>query len=135
MTVLLTPSDVALILTLPGAIPDGPDRVDLHLDPEAVEAAQEGMFRVVSSEAGTGTALVLLDDMLKDATICGKTGTAQTSPLAMLDSAGKPLRDENGKVRLLTPSTVENPNSLAPWYRGSGKSGTLRQPGRRRNHA
>jgi penicillin-binding protein 2 len=114
--------------TLSGAVPDGPDRVDLHLDPEAIEAAQEGMFRVVNSKAGTGTALVLLDDMLKDGTICGKTGTAQTSPLTvpMLDSTGKPLLDENKKPRmqLLTPSTVQNPNPLTPWYRGSGASGT-----------
>jgi hypothetical protein len=27
-------------------------------------------------------------------------------------------------MELLTPSTIQNPNPMAPWYRGSGNSGT-----------
>lgn len=113
--------------TRPGAIPDGPDRIDMHLSPEAVNAAQEGMFRVVNSKAGTGKALIAGDDVLASAMLCGKTGTAQTSPIAMpmLDTLGKPVLDDEGKPRmqLLAPSTLENPNVLAPWYRGSGNEG------------
>jgi penicillin-binding protein 2 len=109
--------------TRAGAIPDGADRVNLNLSPEGVKAAQEGMWRVVNTKAGTGKKLITGDDVLSAAMICGKTGTAQTSPLEvpMLDSLGKPVLDQGGKPRmqLLAPSTAENPNPSIPWYRGT----------------
>jgi len=77
---------------------------------------------VVNGAAGTGTKLVVGDELLKRAMIEAKTGTAQTSPLEIhvLDAAGKPVLDEHGKptFRLVTPSTPDHPNPLAPWYRG-----------------
>ncbi len=124
---LLAPSNGEQPATRPDAIPDSPDRVDMHLSPDAVKEAQEGMFRVVNSKAGTGKALIAGDEELAWAMLCGKTGTAQTSPLAMpmLDASGKVMLDDAGKPRmqLLAPSTLENPNALAPWYRGSGNEG------------
>jgi penicillin-binding protein 2 len=135
---LLVPDDAGdLPATTPGAIPDDPSRVDLHLDPAAVDEAQEGMFRVVNYGkagltphfgAGTGTVLVTNDQVLWAADICGKTGTAQTSRIGtpVKDPAtGKSLRDAQGKIEMdyLTPSTIENPNASTPWYRGGGPNG------------
>ena len=126
-TLLGSPPSGEAPTTRPDAIPDGPGRVDMHLSPAAIDAAQEGMFRVVNSKAGTGKALIAGDELLASAMLCGKTGTAQTSPIAMpmLDASGKPVLDDAGKPRmqLLTPSTLENPNAMAPWYRGSGSEG------------
>jgi len=106
-----------------GAAADLPDRVDLHLNPAAMDAAQQGMYLVVNSKAGTGKKLVAGDDILAAAMICGKTGTAQTSPLVvpMLDATGQAMLDPAGKplMQLLTPSTAEHPNPSIPWYRGT----------------
>jgi penicillin-binding protein 2 len=100
-----------------------PDRVDLHLSPAALAAAKDGMFRVVNSKSGTGTALVAGDELLKRAMICGKTGTAQAAPFTYhrRDSAGKEIKDASGNYELERPepSTQTQPNPLAPWYRAS----------------
>ena len=122
---LLAPNDDGQFPpTRPGSVPDGPARVDLHLSPAALAEAHDGMYRVVNGNAGTGKGLIAGDDLLAGAMIDGKTGTAQTSPLGMpmLDSAGRPMLDEFGKpkMQLLVPSTPDQPNPLAPWYRGSG---------------
>jgi penicillin-binding protein 2 len=85
----------------------GPDRVDLHLSPEAVSVAQRGMFEVCNGDHGTGWGIlpekqepVMANDPLSQIEIAGKTGTAQTSPLSRprRDSAGNILRDEQGRV-------------------------------------
>jgi cell division protein FtsI/penicillin-binding protein 2 len=98
-------------------------RRDLHLNPAAVEAAHAGMINVVNSPGGTGTVLHF-DDLL----VAGKTGTAQAAQFNILevDEAGKPVRDQNGKVKrtFFKPSTPEAPNADMPWYRGAGNSGT-----------
>jgi penicillin-binding protein 2 len=108
---------------VPDPTPNIPTRVDLGIPLDALRAARRGMTDVVHSAAGTGTE-IRRDDML----IAGKTGTAQASKLTIIqrDEAGNPLRDEDGKIRRITlePSTRGNPNPLAPWYRGTGNSGT-----------
>ena len=60
----------------PGAM-DGPDRVDLHLNPDALAACKLGMINVVNGPAGTGKA-AHMDDLL----VAGKTGTARAKPLS-----------------------------------------------------
>jgi penicillin-binding protein 2 len=95
---------------------DVPDRAPLNLSPAAVAAAQEGMWRVVNTFAGTGQVL-----FREDLEVSGKTGTAQAAPFWV------PLRDARGKIimngsvpakRFLRPSTTTQPNSEAPWYLG-----------------
>jgi penicillin-binding protein 2 len=100
-----------------------PERVDLHLPPAALVAARDGMFRVVNSKSGTGTALVAGDKLLQSAMICGKTGTAQAArfSLHVRDAAGKDLVDEEKHpvLEFPEPSTPDHPNAQAPWYRAS----------------
>jgi penicillin-binding protein 2 len=117
-------------------IGEGPDRVDLKLNPAALAAAKEGMKRVVNTRAGTGTSMHR-EDML----VAGKTGSAQAAPLrrVMRDPITKkvimrtievPVQDEKGKVTLvqreipkLEPiplGTHDNPTEEALWYRGYG---------------
>jgi penicillin-binding protein 2 len=101
-------------------VPDGP--VDLQLSPQAVAAAQEGMWRVVNTIAGTGNEL-----FRGDLQISGKTGTAQATPFSI------PIRDRFGreiydgkKVKTFypQPSTPDKPNPLAPWYLGFEEKGS-----------
>jgi penicillin-binding protein 2 len=104
---------------IPGSEKLGPARVDLHLPPDAVRAAKEGMVRVVNSRAGTGP-WVQRPDVL----IAGKTGTAQAAPLSLIvrDAAGKPVRDKDGRPQreVIEPSTLEHANPRAPWYLATG---------------
>jgi len=98
---------------------EGPDVVDLHLDPEAVAACKLGMINVVNSRAGTGTAA-----HMQELLIAAKTGTAQAAPFKILarDAKGQPLLDAQGRRQYHTfdPSTPDNPNAELPWYRGTG---------------
>jgi cell division protein FtsI/penicillin-binding protein 2 len=98
-------------------------RRDLKLSKEAIDAAFDGMIRVVNGPAGTGT-------MLKQEhlIVAGKTGTAQTGKFSVLarDERGQLMKDAAGKrIRhIYEPSTPRQPNLQMPWYRGSGNSGT-----------
>lgn len=99
---------------------DGPDVVDLHLDPEALKACHLGMTNVVNAPGGTGTGARMADLL-----VAGKTGTAQAAPFRIPEKdpiTKKPLKDEDGKTRYVTfaASTRDNPNLLVPWYRNSG---------------
>ncbi len=93
--------------------PPVPDRVDLHLNPAAVAAAREGMYRVANSESGTGNGMKGYP-----VKICAKTGSAQASPLTipMRDAAGKQMLDEQGKpmFQLVKPDVY-------PWYHSVGE--------------
>ncbi|HSU68673.1 MAG TPA: penicillin-binding transpeptidase domain-containing protein, partial [Tepidisphaeraceae bacterium] len=104
---------------------DGPDVVDLHLDPQAIAACKLGMLNVVNGPAGTGKA-AHMDDLL----IAGKTGTAQAAPFRLLekDAKGKPILDENGHriYKEFVPSTPDNPNTELPWYRATGDKDNYR---------
>jgi penicillin-binding protein 2 len=85
---------------------NGPDVVDLHLSPDALQAVQKGM-REVCSESGTGKQILpefidrgpsdppLEEDPLLNIPIAGKTGSAQTQQLLTLVN-----RDASGKVTL-----------------------------------
>lgn len=114
--------------TRPGEPPASTlDRVDLHLSPEGLAAARDGMYRVVNGKAGTGKQIIQDAKKLEHIPICGKTGTAQAPRFAMkmLDAKHQPVLDEKGRQRylFLDPSTKEHPNPIAPWYRGYGKEG------------
>ena len=93
-----------------------PDRQELPLNPAAVAAAQDGMYRVVNTIAGTGN--ILFDS---DMEISGKTGTAEAAALSVVsrDAYGK-IQYDGGKPRavLVSPSLPDDVNKLAPWYLG-----------------
>jgi penicillin-binding protein 2 len=95
---------------------DVPDRSDLHLMPAAVAAAQEGMWRVVNTHAGTGTTLYR-----EDLNISAKTGSAQAARywVPKVDADGQPiLRNGRPVPNFLRPSTTTQPNLQTPWYLG-----------------
>jgi cell division protein FtsI/penicillin-binding protein 2 len=100
---------------------DGPDVVDLHLDPKAVAACHLGMINVVNSLGGTGR-MAHMNNLL----VAGKTGTAQAAPFKVLQREnGQPVLDEDGKLQYKTfqPCTSDNPDNVGcelPWYRGTG---------------
>jgi penicillin-binding protein 2 len=102
-----------------------PDREDLHLSPAGLAAAHDGMYRVVNMDKiGTGN-----QAKCNDVVVAGKTGTAQAAAFLIpkIDPVTQaPMRDEKGKTIMepLAISTAEHPNPLAPWYRGTGASGT-----------
>jgi penicillin-binding protein 2 len=103
------------------AEPEGPDKVDLHLNPAAVDACWLGMINVVNGEAGTGKR-AKMDEL----TVAGKTGTAQAAPFRVLlrDEHGKPVLDQHGERQYdqFELSTPTKPNPKAPWYHGSGEN-------------
>jgi penicillin-binding protein 2 len=122
---LVDEADVGRAGLHPAAIP-GPDRVDLHLAPEAVAAVREGMRRVVNSEAGTGRGILpeeqhpaMEDDPLSQIVIAGKTGSAQTALMEIpaRDSEGAMIY-ENGHVKRV-PVELGSPGTEG-WYAGSG---------------
>jgi penicillin-binding protein 2 len=95
-------------------LPD--DGRDLRLNPQAVAAAQEGMFRVVNTLAGTGTEL-----FQPNLQISGKTGTAQAAPfdIPVRDKFGHKIYEGSKPKRFYPePSLPDKPNPLAPWYLG-----------------
>lgn len=104
----------------PGAM-DGPDVVDLHLDPKAVAACHLGMINVVNALGGTGR-MAHMNNLL----VAGKTGTAQAAPFKVLvRENGQPVLDADGKLQYKTfqPCTSDNPDNVGcelPWYRGTG---------------
>lgn len=99
-----------------------PDRVDLGLPRDAVQAAKRGMGLVVSSAAGTGGAV-----RFGDLAVAAKTGTAQAAPftLPMTDADGKLVLDDKGNRIWVKqrPGTWDNPNRDLPWYRASDAAG------------
>ena len=104
-----------------------PDRIDLKLSKEAMEAAREGMVRVVNAPAGTGDR-----GHMAEMIVAGKTGTAQAPPLRdkVINQEGKPALDEKGNfVTELRPLATADRVTNWPWYRGWGPDGTDR------NHA
>lgn len=110
----LVPPDVR------STLPQGPDRRDLHLLPEALAMAKEGMRRVVNTRAGSAYPL-RRDDMI----LCGKTGTAQVGYLhiPVIDPAtGKPKVASDGTPVYEPPNTPEHPNPRYPWYRAANDS-------------
>lgn len=107
----------------PSLTADGiPERVDLDLDSAAVKAARDGMVKVVNTRAGSGNVL-----KREDILVAGKTGTAQAAPFTFRkrDADGNIVKDATGRVvrEQLRLSVQGNPNPLAPWYRGTGKTG------------
>lgn len=101
---------------------EGPDVVDLHLDPKAVAACHLGMINVVNSLGGTGR-MAHMNNLL----VAGKTGTAQAAPFKVLerDDNGKPMLDADGNRQYKTfqPCTTDNPDNVGcelAWYRGTG---------------
>jgi len=68
--------------------PDGPDRVDLGLPPEAITEAKRGMLDVVHSLGGTATYDGLARKGIK---IAGKTGSATAAPFRT------PMRNARGE--------------------------------------
>ena len=105
----------------PGAWQTVPDRVNLHLLPEAVKAVKLGMFNVVNGPAGTGKPVAAKNKELLDLLIAAKTGTATAAPftIPVVDAAGQLVRDETKRVKRKTiePSYPGKPNPIAPWYR------------------
>lgn len=104
---LVADADASPIGQIP-ADANQPDRVDLHLPPDAVSAVQTGM-REVCSPGGSGDAILpekiergpddppLDQDPLRGIPIAGKTGTAQIGHFMTLvdrDADGKPVTRE-----------------------------------------
>ena len=93
--------------------------VDLHLDPEAVREAHEGMDAVVNSLAGTGQTA-----QMADVRVAAKTGSAQTGMFKLFshDDAGNMLRDDRGHFlfELIPLGRTDAPSPRAPWYRATG---------------
>jgi hypothetical protein len=120
----------------------GPDVVNLGLPREAILAAQDGMKRVINTEAGSGKLL-----RRADVVIAGKTGTAETaSPLKVMvrradgsivyegEDEWRPAstapagtqpstQKRKPKMRVLEPSSPQHPNPEAPFFRGFGEDG------------
>jgi penicillin-binding protein 2 len=118
-----------------GLAPEGPDRVDLHIAPEALAAARKGMFEVVNEDGGTLGYDALANR--KDVVLAGKTGSAQAPKFRTpaRDARGDLIFDivedptaKDGKRRQLRrteyePVSEQNPDGLLKWYRGFGKEG------------
>ncbi len=94
--------------SMPAADPTNPDRVDLHLTPEAVDAVHRGMIAVTQEIGGTGRGIradeqlqIDPNDPLARIVIAGKTGSAQAAMLTVpvRDEKGALLKDANGRYR------------------------------------
>ena len=85
-----------------------PDRVDLHLDPAALEQARIGMREVVNDPGGTGTGVYR-----KDMVVAGKTGTAQGTPVMQW---GMNEYGESAKVSMMGANRSRPPTGNE-WYR------------------
>jgi penicillin-binding protein 2 len=97
------------------------DRVDLHLNPEAVRMARIGMEKVVNTVAGSAFGAGLMDFGF---VVAGKTGSAQSAPLKLVrvNELGKPLLDARGRkiYEPVTLGTVRGRSPVVPWYRAIG---------------
>ena len=97
--------------------PQLPERYTLPVASETFAAIQEGMFRAVSSDAGSAN-LMRRADVL----VCGKTGTAQAHRFSYYkrDDDGNLLYENGSKIRefpvINIPGVSQNPQ--LPWYRG-----------------
>jgi cell division protein FtsI/penicillin-binding protein 2 len=112
---LIASDDAGRFTTRPSVTP-GPDAVDLHLSPDALQAVQKGMREVCSME-GTGAAILpekqdppLEQDPLRQIPIAGKTGSAQTGKLMSLVE-----RDPSGKVTGIRQVNFGDPGTQG-WY-------------------
>jgi len=123
---LVSAVDAAPPTTRPMAGLDLPDKVDLHISPEAIDAIRRGMVMVVNEKAGTGRGILPESQNPRDAVdplmnvlIAGKTGTAQAPMLTV------PLRDETGNVVLDEHGHVKHAvyqmgdPGTAGWYVGN----------------
>jgi penicillin-binding protein 2 len=111
---LLTADTQAALDAVHPRIDGVPDRVDLHLNPEALAQARIGMMNVVDGGAGTGH--IKHDPNIH---VAAKTGTADTSILLMKskDADGKPIM---ARRPVATPGGEP---TETPWYRsGDGKN-------------
>ena len=124
---LVAASDIGRATTKPAA-PMGPDVVDLHLSPEAVDAVQLGMFRVCNSAAGTGTGIMpkqqepeLENDPLANIKIAGKTGSAQTTLMTVpsRDASGVQVVQDGRLVRDVVPIGAAGTEG---WYQSVGEA-------------
>jgi penicillin-binding protein 2 len=109
--------------------PNWPEAYSLNLSPAAVAAMRDGMMKVVTSRAGTGTGLMRRAPGLEGIRICGKTGTAQAPRFAIPrrdPQTRQVLRDPKGRAiyDFPIPNSPQSPNPQLPWYRGGGKTGT-----------
>lgn len=112
--------------------------LDLHLNPQAVESALQGLHDVIHSPHGSGRQLSQLHEPifnLPGVTILGKTGTAEGSPLrAPIDDDGDGYPDRWSKevlrdgdhgwlVALVQPDGAKRPKyaiAVVVEYGGSG---------------
>jgi penicillin-binding protein 2 len=123
---LVAPEDFGRATTKPAA-PLGPDRIDLHLSKEALDAVHEGMRRVCNTRAGTGLGIRPenqypedKNDPLIGLVIAGKTGSAQTALMTV------PHRDASGAKVVQGGSVLRDRIELGQegtegWYQGIGE--------------
>jgi cell division protein FtsI/penicillin-binding protein 2 len=90
------------------------DRIDLHLDPEALRQARIGMINVVDGKASTGPI-----HHASWLTVAAKTGTADTAPL------WETVKGEDGKMvrRKMIPVKRFGEETATPWYRSTDRDG------------
>jgi penicillin-binding protein 2 len=116
-TLLADDKNRSTATTRPVSLP--PERVDLHLSPDAVFAVHDGMRRVVNTIAGTGRRL-----HRNDMVVCGKTGSAQVHKLKI------PRRDANGDIlrvdgRIQYQTIEPGSDGTGAWYQSVGSEKSL----------
>ena len=110
--------------TRAGAFGDVPERVDLHIPPEAMGAAWVGMFNVVNGKAGTGTGLIAGDraaggggDRGEDWHRPGRATRALKNAMPRGTRSSGPTASPS--MNFSSPRRPSSPTP-GPWYRGSG---------------
>jgi penicillin-binding protein 2 len=91
-----------------------PDRVDLHVDPEALKQLKIGMIKVVDGKSANPK--ILHPSWL---TFAAKTGTADTSPLL------EKVKEDDGQTikRKMQPVYRFGSETPTPWYRATTEEG------------
>ena len=94
------------------------ERIDLELDPDALDMARRGMAAVVHTPGGSGNGI----DARLPLRIGAKTGSAQAHLLTVAerDDDGNAVLGTDGRPvwrRIDDLSVRGNPNPAAPWYR------------------